>query len=739
MIGFDTAAYSGPNLQFTLDEWAAGRLPLWNDRIFGGVAHLGNSQTGSLYPLKLLVAPFDTGRAMNLLVAGHIIAFCLGLLWVARRLALAPPAGFVVAVGGAASGAAMIKTTQFEQYLVLAWAPFLLVAIHAVLTSARPWRAVPFAASAAAMSFLAGHPQITYLLVALAVLWTIGLLASSRDVTGLAPLAAAGGLAAAICSLQLFATVHATAISAVGADRTIDRIDQDWLITPFRTPRILFGTVLDQNPAAFAGTFESTSFVGIALSALAVVGLVAGWRNPDRRPLTVALALAAVGSLVAALGPRTIVFRAAYRLVPGFDLARVPARWMVVFVLAIVLLGGFGIDAIVARRVGRAELVALLGVAALLSLGAVTGRFGADGRPMAVAIWIVTALVVFALVGTSMLTGRRAWLSAAVPVALAAVVLAELATGWVHGGALRPRAAGRIDGFTQATTEYLADTAGWTVAFTDDGYGDPRVAVTGLRPNANVFNDVRSIDGYDGGVQVTTRWLDLVLRGGDGQEFNLPLRNQLVIPLDPEAMARLNVRHVLIDLDRDWEQHVAEWSGPMISDDRYAVWENPAWSSEATLWFDAELVADDAAAARALRDLDRLGTTVLVEDATLAAVDCAGGCAPSSVELDRIDARHLRATTGSDRPGILSVGSQYDSGWKVTIDGEEASAFPADGFLLAVEVPAGEHLVELRYRPDWVLWGGLLSIVGIAATLGLLVTEDRYHRRDARRDAVHHG
>ncbi len=101
VVGFDTAAYSGPNLRFTFDEWGAGRLPLWNDRIFGGVAHLGNSQVGALYPFRMLVAPFDVNRGLNLLIALHVVLFTMGLYWLARRLDLRPPAGFVTGIVGA--------------------------------------------------------------------------------------------------------------------------------------------------------------------------------------------------------------------------------------------------------------------------------------------------------------------------------------------------------------------------------------------------------------------------------------------------------------------------------------------------------------------------------------------------------------------------------------------------------------------------------------------------------------
>ncbi|HKA04360.1 MAG TPA: hypothetical protein VKD67_08520, partial [Acidimicrobiales bacterium] len=64
IAGFDTVAYTAPNLRYTLDAWRDGRLAQWNGRIFGGVTHLGNPQAGALYPLKALALPFGVSRGI---------------------------------------------------------------------------------------------------------------------------------------------------------------------------------------------------------------------------------------------------------------------------------------------------------------------------------------------------------------------------------------------------------------------------------------------------------------------------------------------------------------------------------------------------------------------------------------------------------------------------------------------------------------------------------------------------
>ncbi|HXF56702.1 MAG TPA: hypothetical protein VNO34_03855 [Actinomycetota bacterium] len=71
----------------------------------------------------------------------------------------------------------------------------------------------------------------------------------------------------------------------------------------------------------------------------------------------------------------------------------------------------------------------------------------------------------------------------------------------------------------------------------------------------------------------------------------------------------------------------------------------------------------------------------------------------------------------SPTPALVLVRNAFDPGWEATVDGRPAPVLPADFVLQAVPVPAGRHLVELRYR-DPAVGAGL---VGSAAALGLFL------------------
>ncbi|MDQ3935375.1 MAG: YfhO family protein, partial [Actinomycetota bacterium] len=68
-------------------------------------------------------------------------------------------------------------------------------------------------------------------------------------------------------------------------------------------------------------------------------------------------------------------------------------------------------------------------------------------------------------------------------------------------------------------------------------------------------------------------------------------------------------------------------------------------------------------------------------------------------------------------PAVL-VASELDyPGWKAEVDGEERPIMLADGFLRAVEVPAGTHRVEMTYRPTHWTLALVLTIGGALAVL----------------------
>jgi Bacterial membrane protein YfhO len=75
--------------------------------------------------------------------------------------------------------------------------------------------------------------------------------------------------------------------------------------------------------------------------------------------------------------------------------------------------------------------------------------------------------------------------------------------------------------------------------------------------------------------------------------------------------------------------------------------------------------------------------------------------------------------------GHLVVAEAYQDGWKASLDGGAVPVEPANVLFRAVEVPAGRHRVDLRYRPPAVFWGTGLTATGLVVAAVMLVRRGR--------------
>ena len=85
-------------------------------------------------------------------------------------------------------------------------------------------------------------------------------------------------------------------------------------------------------------------------------------------------------------------------------------------------------------------------------------------------------------------------------------------------------------------------------------------------------------------------------------------------------------------------------------------------------------------------------------------------------------------------PGKLFVSENYHKYWKAKINGENAEISRAFSTFMAIDVPQGKSVVELKYRSDslrislWIGIAGLLALFGMA---GLYIYENSHRRSNA--------
>ncbi len=90
-----------------------------------------------------------------------------------------------------------------------------------------------------------------------------------------------------------------------------------------------------------------------------------------------------------------------------------------------------------------------------------------------------------------------------------------------------------------------------------------------------------------------------------------------------------------------------------------------------------------------------------------------GKSANAAIQLTDMSPKYLKYTSKNDQDG-LGVFSEvyYGEGWEATIDGAPAEIERVNYVLRAIKIPAGEHVVEMRFNPSSFRLGMNVSLAG---------------------------
>lgn len=387
----DTYLYFYPYWHLRDALLRAGQLPLWTQTLFMGAPLLADPQVGVLYPPNWLTVSLDTPNALRVSVLLHVAWAAVGAFWLARRALgvsvwAALTAGALFALGGSVGAHA----EQINQLQGLAWMPFLFAMLHAALHAPNRTRAVSWGlllGMAWALQILSGHTQTVFMS---GVGMGVYVLALWRP-RGVLVLAGAALLAALLASPQLVPTLEL--ITQGGRSGGLSA----QTALSFSLPPYLIGRAL--LPSYDGKLFsEYIAYLGVSGILLAAWGALMP-TNPTRRAW---LALAGVG-LFFALGAYNPLNWLIVEL-PGFNLFRVPARWLILYTLGAAMLAAWGVQSLLGgARLSRRALGVALGAVIFLTLASLLSGRAAEWvngaavpTPRTLALWGVALILTFA-------------------------------------------------------------------------------------------------------------------------------------------------------------------------------------------------------------------------------------------------------------------------------------------------------------------------------------------------------
>jgi uncharacterized membrane protein YfhO len=86
----------------------------------------------------------------------------------------------------------------------------------------------------------------------------------------------------------------------------------------------------------------------------------------------------------------------------------------------------------------------------------------------------------------------------------------------------------------------------------------------------------------------------------------------------------------------------------------------------------------------------------------------------------------------SSESGFLFISENFHKYWKAKVNGEKAEIIRAFSTFMAVKIPSGKSVVELRYKSDSLKYSLYISAFGSIALLGLLGYEYRHRCKNGK-------
>ncbi|MBI1802404.1 MAG: YfhO family protein [Chloroflexi bacterium] len=120
----------------------------------------------------------------------------------------------------------------------------------------------------------------------------------------------------------------------------------------------------------------------------------------------------------------------------------------------------------------------------------------------------------------------------------------------------------------------------------------------------------------------------------------------------------------------------------------------------------AQVQADDALALAfmASEGFDPRAEIVLAEGQVIRS-----DAPPTAAHFELYKPEHIRLTTDDAATGYLLIADTWYPGWRAWVDGQPAPIIRADTYFRAIYLPGGAHSVELRFEPESLRWGALIT------------------------------
>ena len=779
-----------PWRNFGWEMVAGGHLPLWNPLLGMGAPLAANYQSAFFYPPNWIEATFWAiggvgwqAWAATLLVMLHLIWAGLGASFLLRRLGAGILGQTIAGMAFGCSGFLVARAGFLSINAAVAWLPWILLGTFQMVADPRNRKVWIGLVLILAMQLLAGHAQTVWYSYLFAVLW-VGFW-SWRKATILVkpeylpPGRVAGeiflawmrlglviALAAGLAAIQLLPTaeylLQSQRSSAVDYELAMTYSFWPWRILGLFVPD-LFGNPAHGDYWGYANFWEDALYIGLlpALLALSVLLRPGHWphlrartADPDwsdkplefpylRRSLAWFLGLVILGGLILALGKNTPIFPWLYRHIPTFSLFQAPARFLIWIEVSLVISAAMGADRWrrpQKRALYWTRLATAGGFAVSLGAGLAWFLMTASDTLAEIALSAIGATALAGLWGLlagglSLLApetgtadsdlyttrGQHLWLWAVVGL----VGLDLVVAGW----GLNPGVS--LDFYTETpsnASQIAAQSGSGRLYLPEDDESELKFerffrfdtfssgeAWQAMRlvllPNLNMLEGLASVNNFDPLITGRyARWMEHLASVDPKQQANL---------------LNLMAASVVETVDFHSPEGVRFESLAVI-----APKSSGSPSISRIRWVSCARYEPDTASAWQQIESGMVDYTreVVIESQTTDPGEICHEPDQAKVEVDLDTPSFLRLKVESRHPGWLVLADQWYPGWVGMVDGGMIEIERGNYLFRTVQVDAGNHIVEFRYRPASFLTGAGISL-GAILVLVMVGWWPRFRRR----------
>jgi hypothetical protein len=683
----------------------AGELRLWNPSLSAGIPAYADPMLHPFYPPQILLHRlFPPGAAYELFLLLHFYFSGLAVYWLLRGLGRSPGAGVA---GGLVWMLLGYNALWFSTGILAGasvWGPLTLLFLLWAFDRRQPG----FAAAggiALGLAILGSHPQHALHLLVFTLGWLL-VLGWRRGVERPLLLRSAAYLLLLSTGVGLAAILTRLDTIANGFRNPLG--DFELLYSAPWTLALHLGDLVAGKATYFENPFfdfEFTVHAGLAAVSLAAVAAVRGWRDRRVRYLAI-FALSALA--VAFLKP----LAAGLRSLPIFQLSP-PSRWLFIFGLAASILVGIGWDE-VRERPGRIPLLLLPIAGGLCALVLTLFRNGQA----------VESSIGYALVAASGLLLARTPRAAAV--LGVGALLFELLPGFLLANRhADPGLLGRTPRAVQVAQSREREPWRGTGALGNpssqgtEGPPDPIAIGLDLNFGNNLLTlyGVETISGFEAIMpEAYARYVQAA--GGDLAPGG---RLSSFGRLGTRLVDALNLKYAFLPVGAVVPPHFRRIEGEFGT---IRLYENPAALPRAWLVGRAlRATSEEDAETRLKAPGFDPGSSVILE--TGDPLPETPAPPTGTVRWKSRTSDHLELGVSGASGSFLVLSENDYPGWEATLDGAPVPILRADVTFRAVAVPAGDHAVSFRFRPDSARSGVIGSLAFLLLGVGLVARHVR--------------